>query len=82
LAVLLPPELQPLAAEGPARHAIESNRIVFEGLARLAPKADANYRVKVKGIRPGDLRTKFQLVADEMQSPVTKEESTRVYADE
>ena len=56
LAVLLPPELQPLAAEGPARHAIESNRIVFEGLARLAPKADANYRVKVKGIRPGDLQ--------------------------
>jgi uncharacterized repeat protein (TIGR01451 family) len=82
LSVLLPPEMQPLTAEGPTRHAIEPGRITFEGLARLAPKADANYRVKVKGIRAGDLRTRFQLVTDEMQTPVTKEESTRVYADE
>lgn len=82
LSVLLPPELQPLAADGPTRHAIEPGRIVFEGLARLAPKADANYRIKAKGIRAGDLRTKFQLMTDEMQTPVTKEESTRVYADE
>ncbi|MGA2059608.1 MAG: hypothetical protein ABSG67_03930 [Thermoguttaceae bacterium] len=82
LTVLLPSEMQAMAAEGPTRHAIEPGRIVFEGLARLAPKADANYRIKAKGIRPGDLRTRFQLVTDEMQTPVTKEESTRVYADE
>jgi uncharacterized repeat protein (TIGR01451 family) len=83
LTAFLPPELQPVAAEGPTRHAVEAGgRVVFEGLARLAPKADANYRIKAKGIRAGDLRTKFQLVTDEMQSPVTKEESTRVYADE
>jgi uncharacterized repeat protein (TIGR01451 family) len=82
LTVLLPPEMQAMAAEGPTRHTIEPGRIVFEGLARLAPKADANYRIKAKGMRPGDLRTRFQLVTDEMQSPVTKEESTRVYADE
>jgi uncharacterized repeat protein (TIGR01451 family) len=82
LAVLLPGEMQPMSAEGPTRHAIEPGRVVFEGLARLDPKADATYRIKAKGIRPGDLRTKFQLVTDEMQTPVTKEESTRVYADE
>ena len=83
LTALLPPELQPVAAEGPTRHAVEpGGRVVFEGLARLAPKADANYRIKAKGVRAGDLRTKFQLVTDEMQTPVTKEESTRVYADE
>ncbi len=82
LAVLLPTEMQPLAAEGPTRYAFEGNRVVFEGLARLAPKADTNYRLRVKGVRPGDLRTRFQLVTDEMQSPVTKEESTRVFADE
>jgi uncharacterized repeat protein (TIGR01451 family) len=82
LAVILPPELQPLGAEGPTRHAVDGNRIIFEGLAKLAPKADANYRIRVRGIRPGDLRTKFQLVTDEMKTPVTKEESTRVFADE
>jgi uncharacterized repeat protein (TIGR01451 family) len=82
LAVLLPSEMQPLAAEGPTRYAFEGNRVVFEGIDRLPPKADANYRLRVKGVRPGDLRTRFQLVTDEMQTPVTKEESTRVFADE
>jgi uncharacterized repeat protein (TIGR01451 family) len=82
LAVMLPPELKPVAAEGPTPHAIEGGRIVFESLARLAPKADTTYRVRVQAIRPGDLRTRIQLVTDEMQTPVTKEESTRVFADE
>ena len=33
-------------------------------------------------IRPGDLRTRVLLLTNEMQTPVTKEESTRVYSDE
>ena len=40
------------------------------------------YHVRVKGVRAGDLRVQFKLKTDEMQSPVTKEESTQVYADE
>jgi uncharacterized repeat protein (TIGR01451 family) len=82
VAVLLPPEMKPVAAEGPTRHAMEGNRIVFDGLAQLAPKADTTYRVRAQGLKPGDLRTRIQLMTDEMQSPLTKEESTRVYADE
>ena len=82
LAVLLPPELRPLEAEGPTRYAIEDGRVLFDGLARLAPKADTTYRVRVQALRPGDLRTRIQLLTDEMRNPVTKEESTRVYADE
>jgi hypothetical protein len=38
--------------------------------------------VRVKGNRAGDVRARFMLKSDEMQSPVTKEESTQVYADE
>ena len=82
LVVDLPPEVKFAAAEGPTRYRNEGNRVIFEGLARLAPKADTTYRVRIKAIRPGDLRTRFQLLTDDMQSPVTKEESTRVYADE
>ncbi|MBN2579060.1 MAG: DUF11 domain-containing protein [Pirellulales bacterium] len=82
LAVILPPELQFLSAEGPARYAVQGNQVIFEGLARLSPKSDTTYRVRVKGLRPGDLRTRFQLLTGEMQTPVLKEESTRVYADE
>jgi uncharacterized repeat protein (TIGR01451 family) len=79
---LLPPELKPVAAEGPTRHVLDGNRIVFDGVARLAPKGDATFRIRAQGVQPGDLRVRCQLKTAEMQSPVTKEESTRVYADE
>ena len=82
LAVQLPPELQAVSAEGPTRHAIDGSRVFFEGLAKLAPKADTTYQVRVQGVRPGDLRVRFQLQTDDMTTPVSKEESTRVYADE
>ena len=82
LAITLPPELKPVAAEGPTRHALEGDRVVFESLGQLAPKADTTYRLRAKALKPGDLRARFQLMTDDMQTPVTKEESTRVYADE
>jgi hypothetical protein len=82
LAVLLPPEMRPVAAEGPTRGAIDGNRVIFDSLSRLAPKADTTYRVRVQGLQPGDLRIRAQLLTDEMRVPVTKEESTRVYSDD
>ena len=82
ISVFLPPELKPLAAEGPTRYTIEGNKVVFESLPQLAPKSVAAFRVRAQGLRPGDLRIRCQLMTDEMQRPVVKEESTRVYADE
>jgi len=80
--VALPAEMKPVAAEGPTRYTTEGGRVLFDGLARLAPKADTTYRVRTQALKAGDLRTSIQLMTDEMTSPVTKEESTRVYADE
>jgi uncharacterized repeat protein (TIGR01451 family) len=82
LAVDLPPELKLVGAEGPVRYGLSGNQVIFEGLGQLAPKADTIYRVRVKALRPGDLRARFQLQTDDMQSPVTKEENTRVFGDE
>ncbi len=82
VAALVPPGMEAMSADGPTRHQIEGGQIFFEGLERLAPKADATYRVRVRGQRPGDQRLRVQVQCDEMDSPVTKEESTRVYADE
>ena len=82
MSVLLPAELKPLAAEGPTRYTIENNKVVFENLPQLAPKTVATFRVRAQGVRAGDLRVRCQLMTDEMQQPVVKEESTRVYADE
>jgi hypothetical protein len=82
LTIDLPPQLKPLAVEGPTRYQVAGNRVIFDPLPQLAPKAETGYRVRVKAVQPGDLRVPFQLLTDDMQSPVTKEESTRVYADE
>ena len=78
----LPPELKPTGAEGPTRHEISGRDVQFEPLAKLAPKAEVTYRIQAEGLAPGDLRVHVQLLTDEMTKPVTKEESTRVYADE
>lgn len=82
ITAMVPTGMRAMAAEGPTRFTLEANRVQFESLARLAPKAETTYRVRVQGLRPGDLRIRVQLLTDEMQEPVTKEESTRVYADE
>ena len=77
----LPPELKAVKAEGPAQHRMEGQRIVFEPMARLAPKADITYRVVAQAVAPGDSRIRVLLQTDEMTEPVTKEESTRIYKD-
>mgnify|MGYP002623137553 FL=1 len=86
LAALVPPQMQLLAAEGPTRHNVEGaagqQRVVFEPLPQLAPRADTTYRVRVQAVQPGDSRLRVQLMTDDMQEPVTKEESTRIYASE
>jgi uncharacterized repeat protein (TIGR01451 family) len=82
LAVLLPPELKTIAADGPGRHVIDGGRVMFDGVDRLAPKAELAYRVRVQGLQAGDLRVRCQLLTDDMQTPVTKEEGTQVIADQ
>jgi uncharacterized repeat protein (TIGR01451 family) len=82
LAALLPRELQFVTADGPARYAVSGQQISFEPIARLMPGAEATCRIVVKGLQSGDLRMRVQVTADDLQQPIIKEESTRVYADE
>ncbi len=79
LEAILTPQMRVVAAEGPARHVVQEGRVRFEPLGQLAPKAEATFRIRVQCLQPGDLRMRVQLVADEMELPVLKEESTRVY---
>jgi uncharacterized repeat protein (TIGR01451 family) len=77
-----PAELKATRAEGPSKETVEDHRVQFEPLARLAPKADATYRIRAQALQAGDLRIRVQLLTDEMRQPITKEESTRVYTDQ
>lgn len=82
LVALLPTEMKAITAEGPSRHVVDGQRVLFDPVRTLAPKADTTYTVKVQGLQPGDLRIRVQLLTDEIRNPITKEESTRVYTDE
>lgn len=89
----LPPELQFVSASGPTsytqrmgidfngKNPQKQNTISFEPVAELAPKTEALFRVKVKAIAAGDVRFKASLTSVHLGTPVTKEESTRVYGD-
>ncbi|MGE3408571.1 MAG: hypothetical protein AB7I37_17265, partial [Pirellulales bacterium] len=70
--------MEPIDAEAPVEHGIEQNQFVFDALAQLAPKADTTFHVRAKALTPGDHRISVQLQTNEMRTPVTKEESTRV----
>ncbi|MBN1590701.1 MAG: DUF11 domain-containing protein [Pirellulales bacterium] len=83
LEAMIPRGLDVVAAEGPdgPMNRNQGNHVVFDPLSRLSPKADVTYRVRVKGREPGDQRISVRLMAAELQGPVTKEESTRVFSD-
>jgi len=61
---------------------LQGKELIFEPLPKLAPRADAIYRVNVRGIAAGDLRFRARITADGLTDPVLKEESTKVYGDE
>ncbi len=81
LVALLPEGLQPIGAQGPVRFRIAGRQVLFDRLPRLSPKAQTTYRIRVRGVRPGDHRIRVQMVSAELRAPVVKEESTRVFGD-
>lgn len=78
----LTPGMQVLEAEGETRHSVQGPGVLFEPLAQLAPKADAIFRVKAKGVHPGDQRINVEVKTDDLSQPVRREENTRVFGNE
>ena len=74
-------DLEPVEAQGPAGHRVENLTVSFEPLAKLAPAEEAVYRVRAKGRTAGDQRVQVQITSEDHPAPITKEETTRVYAD-
>jgi uncharacterized repeat protein (TIGR01451 family) len=84
LTCTLPEQMQFKAAKGAANSGfkMEGRDLVFATLPKLAPRADAIYRVTVRCTAPGDMRFQARVRADGLALPVLREESTRVYGDE
>jgi uncharacterized repeat protein (TIGR01451 family) len=83
LTCVLPEKMEFRGAKGAGecRFKVEGREIRFEPLPRLAPRADAIYRVNVRGVAAGDVRFRSVLRADGLSEPVAREESTKVYGD-
>jgi hypothetical protein len=68
-------------ANGPTGVHAEGAEVVFDPLPRLAPKADAVFKVTVKCLAAGTVHFKVRATSTGVTDPVMKEESTRIYAD-
>lgn len=66
-------------ADGPVRHQTNGNIIAFDSLTQLEAKGEKIYKIAAKCLADGDHRISVQVVSDDLSSPITKEESTRVY---
>ncbi len=67
------------APTGPTAGKVVGQQITFEPIPQLGVKAEAVYRVRVKGSAPGDYRFRVKLVSSETRQATTKEENTRFY---
>lgn len=79
--VTMPEGLRALAGEGPTANVINGSEVLFEKLPRLAARGEVIFRVRAQAVAAGDQRVRVQILSDDIRLPVTKEESTQVYAD-
>jgi uncharacterized repeat protein (TIGR01451 family) len=81
LAATVPDRMEFKSAQGPVRYHEAGKTVVFEPLEKLAPKAEALFRVTVRALQPGAVNFKIQLTSTSLPEPVIKMEATRIYSD-
>ena len=91
IACHLPKELEYVSVSGPTANVAlgfssplagaKPTSVTFDPITDLAPKTEAVFKVKVKGVGTGDVRFKAVMTSKHLTAPVTKEESTRVYGE-
>ena len=81
LQVDFPNGIIPTTVEGNLPNQIQGQRVAFAPISSLGPGDQLQILVRAKGQTAGDHRVTVNLQADGRQTPVSKEETTRVYAD-
>lgn len=81
LGVTFPRGLQPTAVNGSIRHQINGQQIAFEPINSMSPGDEISFTIESKGQAAGDHRVVVNMRTDGRQTPVSKEETTRVYSD-
>lgn len=81
MAALVPEQMAVTEAKGPSNAARDGGRVTFEPVT-IPPGGTATYEVFVKPLKPGDVRFRVDLSADQLPAgPVRREESTTIYSD-
>ena len=81
LSVEIPGGIQPTAVEGNITSEIRGQQIAFSPITSMNPGDEIEITIRGKGVTPGDHRVVVNLMADGREVNVSKQESTRVYAD-
>lgn len=68
-----------ISSSGATTGTLSGNKVSFSPLKSLAPKAQATWKVQVKGNKPNDYRFKVILTSDQLTRDVEETESTHVY---
>jgi uncharacterized repeat protein (TIGR01451 family) len=76
----VPEEMIVMRAAGASDNRKDGQKIIYDALT-LPAGGEARFRIDVKAQRPGDVRFKVELTADQLTSgPVQQEESTTIFA--
>jgi len=76
-----PNGIQPISVDGNLPNEIRSQQILFAPITSMNPNDEIKLVVNGKGIGQGDHRVVVRLLTDGRTTPVSKEETTRVYDD-
>ena len=79
IACILENNVRHISSAGATAGSKEGQTVRFFPLGSLAPKAKAAWRVVVEAVRPGDVRFKTIMNADQLSRPVEETESTHLY---
>ncbi|MBE0538028.1 MAG: DUF11 domain-containing protein [Phycisphaerae bacterium] len=71
--------MQFVSASGATNGTLANTVVVFEPLKSLAPKAKAVWEVRVKAVKPGDVRFKVNMNSDQLGRDVEETEATNFY---
>ncbi len=75
----LPSEQEFVKGGGATQPTASGKTVTFAPLATLAPKAKASFLLTVKGVSVGDVRFGVSMKSDQIDTPVTETEATRIY---
>jgi uncharacterized repeat protein (TIGR01451 family) len=79
LRVQFPAGLTPRDAQGNSKHTIAGQTVTFDPIANLGGDEKVLYRISAQALTAGDQRIEFSVISDEVQTPIQREISTRVY---